>query len=135
MEATVLRQSSQPGLNLFIRAIASVPKSTQLVQYIMPADILQIWGSISLGTMDTASPKPNVHWVKPVIPTALGDVESLSVPGTDKIFAGPDVTLSRSSEQPSPRRCMIIRTPPVDFRIIPRQESGGSGSRMIVSQS
>ncbi|EIN11503.1 hypothetical protein PUNSTDRAFT_131668 [Punctularia strigosozonata HHB-11173 SS5] len=33
---------------------------------------------------------PDVHWVKPVVPTVLGDLDQLPVPGTDLIFASLD---------------------------------------------
>ena len=35
-------------------------------------------------TMDTAE---EVYWIKPMLPTILGDLQELPVPGTDLIFA------------------------------------------------
>ena len=38
------------------------------------------------------SDTPNVHWVKPNVPTVLGDLEKLAIPGTDRIFASVSTT-------------------------------------------
>jgi hypothetical protein len=48
--------------------------------------------------MDTYLPMPNVHWVKPLLPTTLGDLESINISGTDQIFAAvSDQAMSFSS--------------------------------------
>src|ERR1700729_1239478 len=43
--------------------------------------------------MDTVSSKTHVYWVKPVLPTALDDIESLPVSGSNKLYAPVDSTL------------------------------------------
>ena len=42
--------------------------------------------------MGTERSETHVHWVKPILPTILGNLESLFIPGTDKIFAGLNCT-------------------------------------------